>query len=136
MLNLNDERIRAHLKIWTTNDISGHGCPYSATIETKQRTIQPQSICPKQFTLENLVSMTTITANVGKGWDAPNASNNFSADNDDTNDPMENLMTTSHSFEEAHILYFTMKCIKVTMNEKTKGFASLNVSCQIMSIKI
>jgi hypothetical protein len=28
--------------------------------------VQPESICPKQFTLKKLVSMTTITANVGK----------------------------------------------------------------------
>ena len=78
--------------------------------------------------------MTTITANVGTGWDTPIASNYFSTDNDDMNVPMENLMTTSHSFEKAHIMYSTMKQLKVTMNEKTRGFLSLNVSCQIMSV--
>ena len=62
--------------------------------------------------------MTTIAATVGKGWDTPEASNNFSTDNDDTFDPKENVMTTLHSFEEANIIYSTMKQIKVTTNEK------------------
>jgi hypothetical protein len=64
--------------------------------------------------------MTTITATVGKGWDTPEASNYFSADNDDTIDPKESLMTTLHSFEEANILYSSMKRIKVTTNEKNE----------------
>ena len=85
---------------WTTSDISGHGFSYSAVIASKKFTVQSESICPKQFTLEKLVSMTTITATVGKGWDTPNTSNYFSLDNDDTNDPMKSLLTTAHSFEE------------------------------------
>jgi hypothetical protein len=39
----------------------------------------------------------------------PEALNYCSADNDDTIDPKENLMTTLHSFKEANILYSTLK---------------------------
>jgi hypothetical protein len=39
LFNLDDERIHSHLRKWTTNDISGHGFSYSATIEAKQRMI-------------------------------------------------------------------------------------------------
>jgi hypothetical protein len=101
-------------------------------IASKKITAQPESIRPKQFTLDKLVSMATITATVGKGWDTPEASNYFSTDNDDTTDPMESLMTTLHSFEEANIIYSTMKQIKLTMNEKMRGCSSSNVTCQIM----
>ncbi len=94
---------------WSSSDISGHGFSYSAVIAGKKITVQPKSSHSKQFTLEKLVSVTTITATVGIGWNAPEASNYFSADNDDTIDPKENLMTTLHSFEEANILYSTMK---------------------------
>jgi hypothetical protein len=66
------------------------------------------------------MSMTTITVTVGKGWDTPEASNCFSSNNDDMFDPMESLMTTLHSFEEANIIYSTMKQIKVTTNEKNE----------------
>ena len=48
---------------------------------------------------------------------------------------MENLMTTSNSFEEAYILYSTMKQIKVKMDEK-KRLPSLNVTHLIMTKKI
>ncbi len=94
---------------WKSSDISGHGYSYSAVKAGKIITVQPESSHPKQFKLEKLVSMTTITATVGKGWDTPEALNYSSADNDDTIDPKENLMTTLHSFEEANILYSTMK---------------------------
>ena len=40
-------------------------------------------------------------------------------------DPKENLMTTLHSFEEANILYSTMKQIKVTTNEKNEKIFSI-----------
>jgi hypothetical protein len=66
--------------------------------------------------------MTTITANVGKGWDTLKASDYFRADNDDTNDPTRNLMSTLHKFEEAHIMYSTMKRLNVIMNEKREDF--------------
>jgi hypothetical protein len=91
MFNLDDERIRTHLRKWTANDNSGRRFSYSATIDNNKRTIQPQSICPKQFTLENLVSMTRINVNVGKGWNTPTALDYFRVDNDDTNDPVEIL---------------------------------------------
>jgi hypothetical protein len=86
----------------------------------KKITVQPESSCPKQFKLDKMVSMTTIIATVGRGWDTPEALNYFSADNDDTIDQKEKLMTTLHSFEEANILYSTMKQIKVTTNEKNE----------------
>ena len=118
MFGLDDENVHAHMNRWTSSDISGHGFSYSAVIASKKITVQPESRRPKQFKLEKLESMTTITATVGKGCDTPEASNYSSADNDDTIDPMENLMTTLHSFEEANIIHFTMKRIKVTTNEK------------------
>ncbi len=109
MFHLDDENVHAHMKRWTSSDISGHGYSYSAVVASKKITVQPESSRPKQFTLDKMVSMTTITANVGKGWDTPEALNYFNTDNDDTIDPTENLMTTLHSFEEANILYSTMK---------------------------
>ncbi len=118
IFDLDNENIHAEMKRWKSSDISGHGYSYSALVADKKITVQPESSRPKQFKLEKLVSMTTITATVGKGWDTPEASNYFSADNDDMTDPKENLMTTLHSFEEANILYSTMKQIKVTTNEK------------------
>ncbi len=105
-------------------------------MKNKKITVQPKSNRPKQCKLENLVSMTTITATVGKGWDTPEASNYFSADNDDTIDPKENLMTTFYSFEEANIFYSTMKQIKVTTNEKMRRSSLPNVSCQVMMKKM
>ena len=109
MFGLDDEKVHAHMMGWTTSDISGHGFSYSAVIANKKITEQPESICPKQFTIEKLVSMTTITDTVGKRWDTPNASNYFSTDNDDTSDPIESLLTTAHNFEETYIIYSTMK---------------------------
>jgi hypothetical protein len=123
------------MKRWTSSDISGHGYSYSAVVAGKKITVQPESSHPKQFKLDKMVSMTTITATVGKGWDMPEALNYFSADNNDTIDPKENLMTTLHSFEEANILYSTMKQIKVTTNEKMRRSSLLNVSLQIMMKK-
>jgi hypothetical protein len=123
--DLDDEKVHAHMKRWTSSDISGHGYSYSTIVAGKKITVQPESSRPKQFKLEKLVSMTTITATVGEGWDTLEASNNFSADNDDMIDPKENLMTTLHSFEEANILYSTMKRIKVTRNEKNKKIFSI-----------
>ncbi len=136
MLGLDDEDVHAHMNRWTSTDISGHGFSYSAVIAGKKITLQPKSSRPKQFKLEKLVSMTTITATVGKRWDTPEASNYFSTDNDDTFEPKENLMTTLHSFEEANILYSTMKQIKVTTNEKMRRCSLSNVSCQIMMKKM
>jgi hypothetical protein len=52
---------------WTSSDISGYGFSYSAVIAGKKITVQPESSRPRQFKLEKLVSMTTITATVGKG---------------------------------------------------------------------
>ncbi len=124
-LYLDDEKVHDHMKRWKSSDISGHGFSYSAMVANKEITVQPESIRPKQFKLDKLPSMTTITAIVGKGWDTPEALNYFSADNDDTIDPKENLMTTLHSFEEANILYFTMKRIKVTRNEKNEKIFSI-----------
>ena len=103
MYDLDDEKVHAHMKRWTSSDISGHGYSYSAVVAGKKITVQPESSRPKQFKLEKLVSMTTITATVGKGWDTPEASNYFSADNDDTIDPKENLMTTLHSLLRIHV---------------------------------
>jgi hypothetical protein len=59
---LDDENVRPHMKRWTSSDISGHGFSYSAVIASKKITVQPESSHPKQFKLEKLVSMTTITA--------------------------------------------------------------------------
>ena len=136
MFGLDDENVHAHMKIWKSSDISGHGYSHSAVVAGKKITVQPESSRPKQFKLEKMVSMTTITGTVGKGWNTPEASNYFSTDNDDTIDPKENLMTTLHSFEEANILYSTMKRIKVTTNEKMRRSSLLNVSCQIMMKKM
>jgi hypothetical protein len=133
---LDHEKVHAHMNRWKSSDISGHGYSHSALAAGKKITVQPESSRPKQFKLEKLVSMTTITSTVGKGWDTLEASNYFSADNDDTIDPKETLMTTLHSFEEANILYSTMKQIKVTTNEKMKRSFLLNVSWQIMTKKI
>jgi hypothetical protein len=90
VFGLDDENVHAHMNRWTSSDISGHGYSYSAVIAGKKITVQPESSRPKQFKLEKLVSMTTITITVGKGWDTPEASNYFSANNDDTIDPKEN----------------------------------------------
>ena len=135
-IGLDDENVHAHMNRWTSSDISGHECSYSAVIAGKKITVQPESSRPKQFKLEKMVSITTITGTVGKGWNTPEISNYFSTDNDDTNDPNENLMTTLHSFEEANILYSTMKRIKVTTNEKMRRSSLLNVSWQIMMKKM
>jgi hypothetical protein len=122
---LDDEKVHAHMKRWKSSNISGHGFSYSAIVANKKITVQPENMRPKQFKLDKLPSMTTITATVGKGWDRPEALNYFSADNDGTIDPKENLMTTLHSFEEANILYSTMKRIKVTTNEKNEKIFSI-----------
>ena len=42
----------------------------------------------------------------------------FNSGSKDMDKSMENLMTTSNSFEEAYILYSTMKQIKVKIDEK------------------
>jgi hypothetical protein len=123
--DLDDEKVHAHMKRWTSSNISGHGYSYPAMVAGKKITVQPESSRPKQFKLYKLASMTTITAIVGKGGDTLEASNYFSADNDDTIDPKENLMTTLHSFEEANIFYSTMKGIKVTTNEKNEKIFSI-----------
>ncbi len=65
MFGLDDENVHAHMNRWTSGDISGHGFSYSAVIAGKKITVQPESCRPKQFKLEKLVSMTTITATVG-----------------------------------------------------------------------
>jgi len=77
-------------------------------IDAKLYTIQHQNIRPKQFILDKLVSISTITESVGVGWDVI-ASSYFNSGNEDVDDSTENLMTTSNSFEEAYILYSTMK---------------------------
>jgi hypothetical protein len=136
VFGLDDENVHAHMNRRTSSDISGHDFSYSAVIAGKKITVQPESSSRKQFRLKKLVSMTTITATVGKGWDMPETSNYFSADNDGTIGPKENLMTTLHSFEEANILYSTMKQIKVTTNEKMRRSSLLNVSWQIMMKKM
>ncbi len=67
MYDLDDEKVHAHMKRWTSSDISGHGYSYSALVAGEKITVQPESSRPKQFKLEKLVSMTTITTTVGKG---------------------------------------------------------------------
>jgi hypothetical protein len=96
------------LGTWTTSGYFGHGFSYSAMIDAKLYTIQHQNIRPKQFILDKLVSISTITESVGVGWDVI-ASSYFNSGNEDVDDSTENLMTTSNSFEEAYILYSTMK---------------------------
>jgi hypothetical protein len=82
-----------------------------------------------------LISLPTITAKVGEGWDSPTAQEYFRTNNDDTNDQTGSLMSTLHQFKESHIMFSTMKRLKVTMNEKMRGFSSLTVTCQIMGLK-
>jgi len=117
MFRLDDERIHTHLRTWTTSGYFGHGFSYSAMIDTKLYTIQHQNIRPKQFILHKLVSISTITESVGVGWDTI-ASSYFNSGNENMDDSTEYFMTTSNSFEEAYILYSTMKQIKVKMDEK------------------
>jgi hypothetical protein len=83
VFGLNDENVHTHMNRWKSSDISGHGFSYSAVIAGKKITVQPESSCPKQFKLEKMVSMITITATVGKWWDMSETSNYFSTDNDD-----------------------------------------------------
>ena len=127
IFDLDDERISTHLRKWTTNDISGRGFSYSAMINKMRHTVQPESIQTKQFTLDKLVSLPMITAKVGEGWDTPTAKEYFRTNNYDTNDQIVKLMTTLHQFEESYIILSTMKQIKVTMNEKMRGFSPLTV---------
>ncbi len=87
IFSLDNENVHAQMKRWKSSDISGHGYSYSALVADKKITVQPEFCRPKQFKLEKLVSMTTITATVGKGWDTLEASNYFSANNDDMIDP-------------------------------------------------
>ena len=90
VFDLDHEKVHAHMKRWTSSDISGNGYSYSAMVAGKKITVQPESSRSKQFKLDKLPSMTTITATVGKGWDTLEASNYFGANNDDTIDPKEN----------------------------------------------
>ena len=135
MFRLDDERIHTHLRTWTTSGYFGHGFSYSAMIDTKLYTIQHQNIRPKQFILDKLVLISTITESVGVGWDTRIASSYFNSGNEDMDDRTENLMTTSNSFEEAYILYSTMKRIKVKVDEKKK-LSSSNVTHLILTRKI
>jgi hypothetical protein len=75
--NLDDEKVHAHMKRWTSSNISGHGYSYSVMVTGKIITYQPESSRPKQFKLDNLASMTTITTTIGKGWDTLEASHYF-----------------------------------------------------------
>ncbi len=117
MFCLDDERIHTHLRTWTTSGYFGHGFSYSAMIDAELYTIQHQNIRSKQFILDKLVSISTITESIGVCWDTI-VSSYFNSGNKDMDDSMENLMTTSNSFEEAYILYSTIKQIKVKMDEK------------------
>ena len=69
MFCLDDERIHTHLRTWTTSGYFGHGFSYSAMIDAKLNTIQHQNIRPKQFILDQLVSISTITESICVGWD-------------------------------------------------------------------
>jgi hypothetical protein len=86
-------------------------------IDAELYTIQHQNIRSKQSILDKLVSISTITESIGVCWDTI-VSSYFNSGNKDMDDSTENLMTTSNSFEEAYILYSTIKQIKVKMDEK------------------
>ena len=44
--------------------------------------VQAGNICPIQFTLTKLVTLSTITKKLGEGWDAMTASDYFRTTND------------------------------------------------------
>jgi hypothetical protein len=75
---------------WSYNSLSDHGFSYSARINKSKYMVQAGNICPIQFTLTKLVTLSTITKKLGEGWDAMTASDYFRTTNDKENDQTKN----------------------------------------------
>jgi hypothetical protein len=113
----NDERIHAYLMKVSNNNNSDPGFSYVAVMNSQTYIIPSGITRPHQFSLGNIPTMSGITDSIGEGWDTRKISKYFKKENNIANQQEEVPMTTSKQFDQAYIMFSTMKKMKLTMME-------------------
>jgi hypothetical protein len=83
-------------------------------------TIHSVTTQPRQFSLGNIPTMSSITDSIGEGWEDRKITIFFNERNNIVNGQEEVPMTTSKHFEHAYIILSMMTKIKLT-SKKGKG---------------
>ncbi len=64
---------------------------------------------PRRFSLGNIPTMSSITDSIGEGWDTGKISKYFNKENNIANQQEEVTMTASKQFEQAYMIFSTIK---------------------------
>ncbi len=115
----------------SNNINSDHGFFYEALMNSQKYIIRPGITHQCQFSLGNIATMSRITDSIGEGWYIRRVLKYFNKEHSSANQQKEVPMTTLKHFEVAHIIFSTMKKMKLTM---TKGNGKLfTIECYMPS---
>jgi hypothetical protein len=124
----NDERIQAYLVKLSNNTNSDPGFTYETVMNSQSYTICSGITQPCQFSLGNIPTMSVNTDSVGEGWDTRKIWRFFNEGNNIANQQVEIPMITSNQFEQAYIIFSTMKKINRHQKKGKESYSPLNVS--------
>jgi hypothetical protein len=105
-----DDRIHEHLMKLSNITTSDPEVSYETVMNSQ----------PHQLSLRNMPTVSSITDSVDESWDKRKISRYFNERNNIVNQQEEVPMTASKQFEQAYIIFSTMKIIKLT-TKKGKG---------------
>ncbi len=128
-----DEKIHAYLMKLSNNTHSDFESSYQTVMNNQSYTIRSGITRPRQFSLGNIPTMSSITDSVGEGWDDGKIAKFFNERNHFDNRQEEVLMTSSKHFERAYIILSTMTKIKLT-TKKGKG-KLFTIECYMSSFE-
>jgi hypothetical protein len=94
----NDERIQGYLIKLSNNTNSYPGFSYETVMNSQRYTIHSWITQPRQFSLENIPTMSSIIDMHGEGWDTRMISRYFNKRNNIVNKQEEVPLTTSKQF--------------------------------------
>jgi hypothetical protein len=92
----------------SNNTNSDFGLSYQTVMNNQSYTIHSGLTQPRQFSLGNIPTMSSITDNIGEGWDDRKIAKCFNKRNNIVNGQEEVPMTRSKLFEYAYIILSTM----------------------------
>ncbi len=98
-----DEKTHAYLMKLSNNTHSDFGLSYKKVMNNQSYNIRSGKTQPRQFSLGNIPTMSSITDSVGEGWDERKITKIFNKKNNNVNGQEEVPMTTSKHFEHAYI---------------------------------
>jgi hypothetical protein len=110
----NGERIQEYLTKLSNNNNSDLGLSYGTVMNSQRYIICSGITRLRQFLLKNIPTMSAITDSMDEGWDTRKISKYFNKENIIANQQKEVPMTTSKQFEQAYIIFLTMKTMKLT----------------------